>query len=311
MTPLSEALAWLAARTPRRAAESVPLHQAAGRILAEDLALDRLPSQAVAAMDGWAVWAADTEGASDYAPMPLAGQPVRAGDAMPPGTDAVLALAQVDGASVLLAVPPGHGVLAAGHHAGHGQVLAAGTKLGPLHLALLGGPVSCVGRARVGGAVSPMLHALVGAQGGVVDLDSPDLILQPVSFDADAIRGVAIRPGETSAIGLVGGVPGLALPSDPLACAIAFTLLAAPALRRLGGRAEPGSVPARLTRKIASGLGQIDAVPVLLKGGEATPLGPAEGGSLHACLVANGLVLAPEGSEGYAAGTMVAVHPFP
>ena len=67
---------------------------------------------------------------------------------------------------------------------------------------------------------------------------------------------------------------------------------------------------ATLTRKIASALGQLDAVRVRLDHGAATPLGPAEGIGLLTAATADGLVLVPEGSEGYPAGAVVPIYPI-
>ena len=331
MIPLAEALRWLEARTDRLPPETVELHEAAGRILAAEL--DPLDAPAFAALDGQAVRAAETEGASDYVPLPVGGAPVVAGMPMPDGTDAVLPLHLLGAGPVALGpVPPGHGVA----H-GDGLALATGTLLRPPHLAVLArrglAAISVVRRPRVALAVAgpksgadaltPMLTALVQAGGGTLVSRGPDLCIHagrsgPGPDDDGAARletvfahGILIRPGETSALGTAGGVPALLLPGDPLACAAAFALLAAPALRRMGGRPEPRPVSAALTRKIASGLGQLDAVRVRLEDGRATPLGPADSTMLSAGAGADGLVLVPEGSEGYPAGATVWVHPLP
>ncbi len=337
MTPLADAQAWLAARTPRLGAEQAPLIHAGARILAATVRATALPPHPVAAIDGHAVRAAETEGASDYAPLPIGDAPVAAGAPLPPGTDAVLSYAALDAGPVALApAARGSGVLPPGHDAAEGWTLPSGTVLRPLHLALLArlgyDSVAVVRRPRAQvraapaksgpDALTPMLRALAAAEGAEPGETQPDLIIHAGRSgpgpDDDGVRafttvfahGLALRPGETAALGTIGGIPALLLPGDPLACATVFALLAAPAFRRMAGRPEPPPVAAALARKVSSALGQIDAIRVRLDGGVATPLGPAEGGSLAAALSADGLVLVPEGSEGYPAGATVQVIPL-
>lgn len=325
MLPLAEALAWLEIHTPPNSHERVAVEQALARTLANPVPATELPPHPVAAIDGWAVRAAETEGASDYAPLPIAGVPVSAGAPMPPGHDAVLPPPWVESGTACLApVAPGHCVLPTGHDAQDGWVLPAGTILGPLHLALLASlghsevlvvrrPRATVRAIPAASGLDTLLAALLETAGAVVDTP-PDLILlagtPPDAFTTLHAHGIAIRPGEGAAIGLIGPTPAILLPGDPVGCATTFALLAAPALRRMAARPEPAPVPATLTRKIASGLGQIDAIRVRLRDGQATPLGPAEHGSLCLAIEADGLVLAPEGSEGYPQGATVQVLPL-
>jgi molybdopterin molybdotransferase len=252
---------------------------------------------------------------------------------MPPGTDAVLKLHLADvGPAALAAIPPGSGV-----QPGMQPGLPSGTSLRPPHLAQLARlghhSIPVVRRPRVAlhvagpksgpDALTAMLEALVAAAGGRSADATPDLHIHagrsgPGPDDDGGARlesvhahGIAIRPGETAAIGTVASAPAILLPGDPLACATSFALLAAPALRRMGGRAEPVPRAATLTRKIASGLGQLDAVRVRVEDGRATPLGPADSALLGEGAGADGLVLVPEGSEGYPAGAIVLIYPLP
>jgi molybdopterin molybdotransferase len=104
------ALAWLDAQLQPLSSETVPLHAAAGRVLAATIVSEiDVPGFDRATMDGYAVIAADTEGASSYNRIVLevagdampgdpfeetlsAGQAVRimTGAPMPAGSDAVL-----------------------------------------------------------------------------------------------------------------------------------------------------------------------------------------------------------------------------
>jgi molybdopterin molybdotransferase len=158
--------------------ETVPLDRAAGRLLAETVTSDvDVPPFARSAMDGYAVRAEDTFGASLYAParlalvgesMPGAGaapavgplQCVRimTGAPLPTGADAVLPAEQAkeDAGGVLAEgdVTPGKNVGAAGEDVERGrEVLTAGRRLRPQDLGLLAsigrGEVAVVRRPRV------------------------------------------------------------------------------------------------------------------------------------------------------------------
>ena len=307
MISLAGALAWLEGHCPTLPAETVDLARAAGRVLAHDVTLRAAPARPVALIDGLAVCAAETEGASEYVPLPVRGAAVRAGFSMPEGTDAVAEI--YDGGAVLAAVARGHGVAQAGHDVAAGSVLRAGVRLTPLHLAMMDAAPSVVRRPCLGGDASAMIRALAVLE-GAGDGGVANLVLDPVGGFPISLAGVAIRPGERTELGLLDGVPALRLPLHPADAATVFALLAAPMLRRMGGQAEPVPLQVFLTRKIASGLGQVDVVRVRVEGGEATPLGPAEGLSLTVAETATGLVLVPEGSEGYPAGAMVTVIPL-
>ena len=111
------ALAWLDAELRPPRVETVPLGAAAGRVLAEALVSDvDVPGFDRATMDGYALVAESTEGASSYVPVPLvvvgdslpghpcdvavpSGQAVRimTGAPVPAGCDAVLPAEWVDG----------------------------------------------------------------------------------------------------------------------------------------------------------------------------------------------------------------------
>lgn len=307
MISLAGALAWLEARCPTLPAETVALSRAAGRVLARDVVLRALPAWPMALIDGMAVLAAETEGASEYAPLPCRGVEVRAGFSMPAGTDAIAEI--YEGGAVLAPVARGHGVAGMGHDVAAGSLLRAGVRLTPLHLAMLNAAPSVVRRPCLGGDASAMIVALA-EQEGAGDGGLADLLLNPVGGFPVSLGGVAIRPGERTELGLLDGVPALRLPLHPADAASVFALLVAPMLRRMGGRAERAAVRVRLMRKIASGLGRVDAVRVRVEGSEATPLGPAEGLGLAIAETATGLVLVPEGSEGYPAGAMVDVIPL-
>jgi molybdopterin biosynthesis enzyme len=308
---LTEALDWLHTQLETRAPEAVLLPQAAGRVLATALTLAPSPPHPTAAIDGTAVRAAATEGASDYAPLPIAGTSVRAGDAMPSGADAVLPPPAYDAGAVLIPIGRGANVHPPAHDIPTGATVPAGTRLTALHLALLPGDPLVRLQPRVT-APSPTLQALAAAAGAFATADDPDLLLltkQPATGWTAHATAIAICPGENTCIGHFHQTPAIILPRHPADAATVFAILVAPILRHLAGLPEPQPTAATLTRKIASPLGQLDAVRVRVDSGEATPLGPAAGIGLLAAAGANGLALVPEGSEGYPAGAIIPIYP--
>ncbi len=247
---------------------------AAGRVLAADVMVpDDLPPVAVAAVDGYAVRAADTEGASAYNPLRLilsamAGPGracrVAAGSLLPPGSDAILTFdADTCAAPAMLEVlepaAQGDGVAPRGSLARSGAVaLAAGRRLRAQDLGLLRmlgftrvpvlrrPPVPLVIAGPKGAApdaLGPMLRALVARDGGV-----------PAEAGGATLAG-AIAASDQAGIILVAGRSSLG--EDDVAAAALVEAGGAIALHGIALR--PGG---------SSGLGQLGAVPVLLLPGE-------------------------------------------
>src|ERR1035437_11698 len=140
--------------SPVGRSEIVPLEAALGRVLAVDVpALETLPAFARSTMDGYAVRAADTSGASEQSPaylrlvddVPTGVVPQRAvgpreavrihtGAMMPPGADAVVMVEDTnqtgDEIEVLAAVAPGENVLTIGEDVVAGSLaVPAGRRL--------------------------------------------------------------------------------------------------------------------------------------------------------------------------------------
>ena len=159
-------------------AEPVPLREALGRRLAEDVvAGEPVPGFDNSAMDGFAVRAADTRGARAVAPVALrvvdearAGRPAAAtlgageaiaistGAVIPAGADAVVRVedtrSEGDRALVLVEVEPGRDVRRAGEDVAAGETaLEAGDGIGPAQLGVLASlgaaVVACRRRPRV------------------------------------------------------------------------------------------------------------------------------------------------------------------
>src|SRR6516225_12398768 len=86
-----EAVACVDAASPRLRTERVRLHEAMGRVLAEEVhAATPIPPDHCAALDGFAVRADASLGASAYNPVELPLLVATTGAALPPGADAVI-----------------------------------------------------------------------------------------------------------------------------------------------------------------------------------------------------------------------------
>ncbi len=158
LLPVAQALVRVLASAPQALApETVPLAQARGRTLANDLAALRTqPPFNASAMDGYALRAADLAalparlnviGASaaghGFAGAVGPGEAVRifTGAPVPPGADTVIiqenTTADSDSVTILQAEPVGRNIRLAGLDFCEGDVLLArGTRLGPCELAL-------------------------------------------------------------------------------------------------------------------------------------------------------------------------------
>lgn len=166
--PLAEAESRLQSRLAtiaRGAHEMVPLLQCLGRVLAQDLtSTEAIPPQARSVMDGYAVRASDTFGATegmpayltvsgevkmgmfpDSGPEPECCFKIATGGLMPPGTDAVVMLEHTvqtgtELIEVVMPVAPGENCIGPGDDVKAGElILAAGRSLRPQDLGLLAG----------------------------------------------------------------------------------------------------------------------------------------------------------------------------
>src|SRR6516165_2427357 len=138
------AIAWVDAATHPLEGEDVPLCIARGRVLTEPIrATGPIPASDRATLDGFAVQASASIGASSYNPVRLPLIAVAAGDALPSGTDAVVSLevAEPDGQTsieVIEAVAAGDNVEQQGAVAPTGAMLVrAGMRLAARHVGLL------------------------------------------------------------------------------------------------------------------------------------------------------------------------------
>jgi molybdopterin biosynthesis enzyme len=124
-------------------------------------------------------------------------------------------------------------------------------------------------------------------------------------------HGIAISPGETAALGFVGARPVLLAPGR-LDAALAIWLLIGRHLvaKLAGGSFVDVAMTLPLKRKVTSTIGLTELIAVACAGGVAEPL--ASGYlSLQSLARSDGWIVVPADSEGFAAGTPVAVRAWP
>jgi molybdopterin molybdotransferase len=194
---------------------------------------------------------------------------------------------------------------------------------------------------RIVDANGPMLAALVARDGGLVDFpglvpDEHDAILKALHAEADviivsggssvgiedvaptllaehgelAIHGIAMRPSSPTGLGRIEHRLVFLLPGNPVSCLCAYDFFAGRTIRALGGR--PTAWPyramrARLARKISSPIGRLDYARVQLVDGAVEPLAVGGASVLSSTTRADGFVIVPADSEGFAPGTEVEV----
>lgn len=188
-------------------------------------------------------------------------------------------------------------------------------------------------------ANGPMLSALVERDGGVVDFpalvpDDRDAILRSLYADADivlvsggssvgledmaptllaehgelAVHGIAMRPSSPTGIGRLEHRLVFLLPGNPVSCLCAYDFFGGRAVRALGGRERQWpyrSIVAKLARKISSPIGRLDYARVKIVDGAVEPLAIGGASVLSSTTRADGFVVVPADSEGFAAGAEV------
>jgi molybdopterin molybdotransferase len=194
---------------------------------------------------------------------------------------------------------------------------------------------------RIADANGPMLAALVERDGGLVDFpglvpDECDAIREALHAAADvvivsggssvgiedlaptlvarhgelAIHGIAMRPSSPTGLGRIDHRLVFLLPGNPVSCLCAYDFFAGRAIRALGGRSRAWpyrQIRARLARKISSPIGRLDYARVRVVDGTVEPLSVGGASVLSSTTRADGFVVVPGDSEGFAPGTDVEV----
>jgi molybdopterin molybdotransferase len=129
-------------------------------------------------------------------------------------------------------------------------------------------------------------------------------------------HGIAVSPGETAALGFVGARPILLVPGRLDSALAIWLLLGRQIIARLAGTTvEDTARTMPLKRKVTSTIGLTELVPVRYEEtpGHSTLADPLASGylSFEALTGSDGWIVVPADSEGFAAGTQVAVRPWP
>jgi molybdopterin molybdotransferase len=126
-----------------------------------------------------------------------------------------------------------------------------------------------------------------------------------------AIHGVAMRPSSPAGVGEIGDALVFLLPGNPVSCLCAYDFFAGRAIRLRGGRRADWPHRMRegvVGRKIVSAIGRVDYCRVRLSDGEVEPLALSGASILSSTTRADGFVIVPAESEGYAPGTTVTIY---
>ena len=126
-----------------------------------------------------------------------------------------------------------------------------------------------------------------------------------------AIHGVAMRPSSPAGAGRIESTLVFLLPGNPVSCLCAYDFFAGRAIRIRGGRSTDWPHRTRqfpVARKIVSAIGRVDYCRVRVVDGRAEPIALAGASILSSTTRADGFVIVPAESEGYAPDTEVTVH---
>ncbi len=163
--------------------------------------------------------------------------------------------------------------------------------------------------ARLAEAVAETDLVVVSAWSSVGARDETTAAVDALGDATVFCHGLAIKPGKPTLLAEVAGVTVLGLPGNPLSALVVFRMVGLPVLRLVGAVERPPpepTVPATLSRPLASAAGRLDVVQVTLRDGEATPIF-GHSALLSLLTTADGYVVVPEPATGLDAGAAVTV----
>jgi molybdopterin molybdotransferase len=216
MIPVKEARDMILARIPVLGAEKVPLFDALGRVLAEDVtARYDIPPHDNSAMDGYAVQAADVQDATPETPVELQvvedlpagyvssrgvepGQAIRimTGAPMPAGADTVVRVEDTVArdthqVQILKAVPPHFDIRQAGEDIRQGTcVLQKGTLIRPAEIGVL----ASLGRSHIE-VYQRAQVAILSTGDELVDIDEPLFPGKIVNSNSYSLSALVLATG--------------------------------------------------------------------------------------------------------------------
>ncbi len=127
------------------------------------------------------------------------------------------------------------------------------------------------------------------------------------------VHGVAIKPGKPVILAVAEGKPVIGIPGYPVSAALTFNLFVKPLIYSFQGLTAPApeTITAKLSRQVASSLGQEEFIRVKLGSVSgnliATPV-TRGAGALMSLVRADGFIRVPATSEGFAASNNVPVE---
>jgi len=324
LTAVPELLARLSSLAPLAPRPCAP-EAAIGAVLAGSLvSAGPVPAMAVALRAGHAVASLDLVGASMHSPIVLTSAPpmVAEGAAMPPGCDAMIdpsALQRAGPVIDIIETPaPGSHARFAGHDLAAGAVIAqAGAVVTPeiaLAARLAGHDALLVRRATVlldqsDAPIAAWLAARLAAIGcAVLSAGQPASGEADVDFHIVATRQpgpvLALSPGDSAWLSIEAGKPVIELPRRFDGAFAAWAALGVPVLAQLTGLSPPTeALP--LAGKLSSAVGATEIALLACRGGRWHGLGVGDI-TLGALAEADAFLVMPPGSEGIAAGEIVA-----
>jgi len=138
----------------------------------------------------------------------------------------------------------------------------------------------------------------------VTELGEPGLV----------VHGLYMRPGKPTGVGIVQGKPVFMLSGFPVAALVAFEVLVEPVIEMILMIRKPpeAKIRGRLTRRVTTPIGVRSYVRVKVARDQAAaciiePLRLTGSGILSSMTKANGILVVPEGTEGFDEGEQVEV----
>jgi len=119
-----------------------------------------------------------------------------------------------------------------------------------------------------------------------------------------------MRPSSPTGFGRLEHRLVFLLPGNPVSCLCAYDFFAGRAIRALGGLSKAWpyhSITAKLARKISSPIGRLDYARVRFVDGDVEPIAVGGASILSSTTRADGFVMVPADSEGFAPGSEVEV----
>jgi molybdopterin molybdotransferase len=125
-----------------------------------------------------------------------------------------------------------------------------------------------------------------------------------------AIHGIAMRPSSPTGMGRLANRLVFLLPGNPVSCLCAYDFFAGRAIRLLVGRSPNWPyrrVRLSLARKLVSQVGRVDYARVKVINNQIEPIAISGASILSSTTAADGFVIIPADSEGFASGSEVEV----